>query len=435
MNPLSLDQPWGRGIDATHAHLFASAGALPDPLWLPRGLGRSYGDVCVNSGGALLHTFRRDRLISFDTMNGVVECEAGATLADVAQVALRHDWFLPVTPGTRFVTVGGAIANDIHGKNHHHAGTFGRYVRSLRLRRSDGDIELSADEGGDLFAATIGGLGLTGLIDTASIQLIRVPGAGIVQQTRLFGRRDAQSSVNEYMALDADSHDWPYTVGWIDTMHYALRGVFFRGKHTSGEPSWLAPLPAKLAVPFNAPRWLLGQWSAKAFNATYYRAQAMKTAAEETLPLWPFFYPLDAISAWNRAYGTRGFVQYQFVVPKNAAREVVPKILTHLREANVASYLAVIKSFGDIASPGLLSFPMPGITVALDIPAPGTRERRALDRADAMVADAGGRVYPAKDVRMSSVMFKRFFPHWARLEALRDPGISSSFWRRVTRED
>jgi FAD/FMN-containing dehydrogenase len=141
------------------------------------------------------------------------------------------------------------------------------------------------------------------------------------------------------------------------------------------------------------------------------------------------------VSAWNRAYGSRGFVQYQFVVPKNAAREVVPKILTHLREANVASYLAVIKSFGNIASPGWLSFPMPGITVALDIPAPGTRERRALDRADAMVADAGGRVYPAKDARMSSAMFKRFFPQWQALEALRDPNISSSFWRRVTRED
>jgi FAD/FMN-containing dehydrogenase len=433
MNPLSLDQPWGRGHSATHAHLFACDDALPDPLWLPRGLGRSYGDVCVNNGGALLHAFRRDRLISFDTHTGVIECEAGATLADIAEVALRHGWFLPVTPGTRFVTVGGAIANDVHGKNHHGAGTFGRFVTSMRLRRTDGARDIQP--GDPWFDATVAGLGLTGLIEAATIQLIRTPGPGVLQETRLFGRGDAQSSIDEYLALDALSTDWTYTVGWIDTMHYTLRGVFFRGKHSEGPNAWFLPAPAKLAVPIDAPKWLLGNWSARAFNGAYYRAQAMKTATQQTLPLWQFFYPLDAVNAWNRAYGKRGFVQYQFVVPKAAARESVPHILNHLRESNVASYLAVIKSFGDIASPGLMSFPLPGVTVALDIPAPGDRERRALDRADAMVADVGGRVYPAKDARMSCVMFKKFFPQWRELEAMRDPNISSSFWRRVTQDD
>jgi FAD/FMN-containing dehydrogenase len=439
MTPLSLDQPWGRGSSAVHAHLFAGEGeSLPDALWLPRGLGRSYGDVCVNNGGALLHTFRRDRLLSFDIANGLIECEAGASLADIAKVALRHGWFLPVTPGTRFVTLGGAIANDVHGKNHHGAGTFGRFVKSMRVKRSDGVFDLeagSSSASNTLFAVTIAGLGLTGIIETATLQLIRVPGPGIVQQTRLFGRRDAQSSIDEYLALDAASSDWTYTVGWIDTMHYTLRGVLFRGNHCAGPAQWLSPTPAKIAVPIDAPKWLLGNWSARAFNGAYYRAQAMQTATQHTVPLWSFFYPLDAVRSWNRAYGKRGFIQYQFVVPKAAARLSVTQILKHLRDSQVAGYLAVIKSFGSIQSPGLMSFPMEGVTVTVDVPAPGDRERRALDRADAMVADVGGRVYPAKDARMSSVMFKKFFPQWRELEAMRDPTISSSFWRRVTQDD
>lgn len=185
-------------------------------------------------------------------------------------------------------------------------------------------------------------------------------------------------------------------------------------------------------MPIDAPQWVLGRWSAKSFNTLYYRLHATKTAQRSVVPIWPFFFPLDAVNAWNRAYGRRGFIQYQFVVPTAAARETVPRIITHLREAGVASYLAVIKTFGDVPSPGLMSFPMAGTTVALDIPAPDERDRRALDRADAMVADVGGRVYPAKDARMSPAMFQRFYPRWRELEAARDPAISSSFWRRVT---
>jgi FAD/FMN-containing dehydrogenase len=430
VNPLSLDQPWGRGFKATHTHRYVDVDTLPQTQFLPRGLGRSYGDVCVNDGGALLHTFRRDRLISFDVANGVIECEAGASLADIAAVALRNGWFLPVTPGTRFVTLGGAIANDIHGKNHHSAGTFGRFVQSLRLRRTDG--QHTVQPGDALFNATVGGLGLTGVIDSAALQLLRVPGPGIVQDTLLFGRDDPARSIDQYLAMEAASSDWTYTVGWIDTMHHNLRGVVFRGKHCAGPSEWCSPKPAKLAMPIDAPQWALGNWSAKLFNATYFRAQALKTATQQTLPLWPFFYPLDAVTAWNRAYGRRGFVQYQFVVPKAGARDAIVHILTHLRVSRVPSYLAVIKSFGDLPSPGLLSFPMPGVTVTLDIAAPGDRERRALDRADVMVADSGGRVYPAKDARMSSVAFQKFFPQWRELESMRDPMISSSFWRRVT---
>ncbi len=429
MNPTSLDQPWGRGSNAVHTHAFADDKPLLAKNFLPRGLGRSYGDVCVNDGGTLLHNFRRDRLLAFDDATGLLTCEAGASLADIAQALLPRGWFLPVVPGTRYVTVGGAIANDVHGKNHHIAGSFGRFVGSCQLHRSDWQSTQSVSATDAMFPWVIGGLGLSGLIREATVQMKRVAGPGIMQETRLFG---GDGSINDYLALDEASAPWEYTVGWIDTLDRGLRGVFFRGKHCEGPDAWLAPKPAHLTMPVDAPQWALGRWSAKAFNAAYYRAQSMRTAQRETIPLWQFFFPLDAVNAWNRAYGKRGFIQYQFVVPGGASLETVPRILAHLREANVASYLAVIKTFGASASMGRMSFPMAGTTVALDIPAPNANDLRALDRADAMVADVGGRVYPAKDARMSAAMYQRFFPQWRELEAMRDPAISSSFWRRVT---
>ena len=429
MNPLSLDQPWGRGSRAAHTHTFANDKPLVEKNFLPRGLGRSYGDVCVNDGGTLLHTFRRDRLLAFDDVHGELTCEAGASLADIAQALLPRGWFLPVAPGTRFVTVGGAIANDVHGKNHHINGTFGRFVKSCQLHRTDWQSTQPVSTTDAMFPWVVGGLGLTGLIREVTLQMKPIAGPGIEQETKLFG---GDGSIDDYLALDAASSAWEYTVGWIDTLDRGLRGVFFRGKHCEGPDEWLTPIPARLTMPVDAPQWALGRWSAKAFNALYYRAQSMRTATRETIPLWQFFFPLDAVNAWNRAYGKRGFIQYQFVVPADAARETVPRIIAHLREAHLASYLAVIKTFGALSSPGRMSFPMPGTTVALDIPAPNGNDLRALDRADAMVADVGGRVYPAKDSRMSAAMYQRFFPQWRELEAMRDPAISSSFWRRVT---
>jgi len=432
MNPQSLDQPWGRGYEVAHTHAFATGATLPASGFLPRGLGRSYGDVCVNDGGTLLHGFRRDRLLAFDAASGELHCESGTSLADIAEVMLPRGWFLPVVPGTRFVTVGGAIANDVHGKNHHIAGSFGRFVNTITLARSDRAHPIALTPADPLFATTVAGLGLTGLMLDARVQLKAVPGPGIEQEIRLFGGRGNGASIDGYLELDAAATDWEYTVGWIDTLDRNLRGVFFRGRHADGPDAWLSPAATRLALPLDAPRWALGQWSARAFNALYYRLHATKTAARSTVPLWPFFFPLDAVRGWNRAYGRRGFVQYQFVVPSAAAADTVPRILAHLREAKVASYLAVIKTFGNRPSPGIMSFPLAGTTVALDIPAPAGRDRRALDRADAMVADVGGRVYPAKDARMSPAVFRQFFPRWRELEAARDPSISSSFWRRVT---
>jgi hypothetical protein len=225
VSPLSLDQPWGRGFRVKHTHAFADDDALPTTTFLPRGLGRSYGDVCVNDGGTLLHTFRRDRLLEFDDVHGVLRCEAGASLADIAQTMARKGWFPSVVPGTRFVTVGGAIANDIHGKNHHIAGTFGKSVLSVKLRRSDSGTQV-VDENHVLRSATIGGLGLTGLIEEATLLLNCIPGPGIKQQTKLFG---GAGNIDDYLALDKASQSWTYTVGWIDTLDRGLRGVFFRG--------------------------------------------------------------------------------------------------------------------------------------------------------------------------------------------------------------
>jgi FAD/FMN-containing dehydrogenase len=202
MTPLSLDQPWGRGSSARHSHTFGDGRAFPRTSGnvLPRGLGRSYGDVCVNDGGTLMHTFRRDRLLAFDDVQGRLTCEAGALLADIAQTLLPRGWFLPVVPGTRFVTVGGAIANDVHGKNHHISGTFGRAVRRITLRRSDSGVHM-LDAPNPLLAHTIGGLGLTGMIEDVTLQLSRVPGPGIAQETTLFGGKNSDAGIDDYLAL------------------------------------------------------------------------------------------------------------------------------------------------------------------------------------------------------------------------------------------
>jgi len=432
MGPLSLDQPWGRGFRPRHHHYFfdaaADAPAAPATPWLPRGLGRSYGDVCINDGGALLHTYRHDRLLAFDAASGILTAEAGASIADITAVFLPRGWFLPVVPGTRFVTLGGAVANDVHGKNHGSAGTFGCHVKGLRLRRSDcaGPFDLSP--GDPLFAATVGGLGLTGLIETVSVRLERIPGPWIEQETQLF------EGIAGYHALEDASADWPYTVGWIDTLDKRLRGVFFRGRHaaSAGDAPARPPAPRRIP-PVGLPSIVLGRMTARAFNALYYRAQQAATAHRRQLSPYPFFWPLDALANWNRLYGRNGFLQYQLVVPRPQAETTIEAILALFRREGLASYLAVIKRFGSVRSPGLLSFPLAGTTVALDIPAPDARVHAVLDAADALVVAAGGRLYPAKDARMKGTTFCAGYPNWERLEALRDPAVSSSFWRRVTR--
>jgi FAD/FMN-containing dehydrogenase len=376
----------------------------------------------------LLDVAGLDRLIDFDETTGLLRCEAGVSLAEILALSVPRGWFLPVVPGTRWVSVGGAIANDIHGKNHHRAGTFGAHVTRFELLRSDGErILCSLTEHPDLFRATLGGLGLTGVILWAEIRLMPVPGAGIALE-RI--RYDRLARFHELSATDA-AHE--YTVAWVDCLggRAAGRGIYMRGDHAPWAGPSPSPLrPGSLRVPFDAPAGLLNRVTLTAFNTLYYRRQ-LAAAVRNTVPYQPFFFPLDGVGAWNRLYGSSGLVQYQCVVPSGAA-EVIGDMLERIGRSGEVAALAVLKRFGNRTSPGLLSFARPGLTLAVDFPLRGPSTLALLEALDAMVREAGGAVYPAKDARMSPQSFRAFFPEWERFATYVDPKFSSSFWRRVT---
>jgi FAD/FMN-containing dehydrogenase len=429
-------ESWGRFPHSTPARaerLRREADALPEPVGslLAYGRGRSYGDACLNNGGTLLDTAALDRVLAFDADTGVVRCEAGLSLAGLLAFAVPKGWFLPVTPGTKFVTVGGAIANDVHGKNHHRDGTFGRFVPRFELWRSTGEKRLcSPTENAELYRATIGGLGLTGLVRWAEVQLIPVASDGIAMRRERFGGLD------DFFRINAEANARSrYTVAWIDTTATGAslgRGLYIEGDHAPGRlpPPGDASAP-KLRVPFDAPSALLNRFSVRAFNAAYYRQQ-LKPVVRKRVHYEPFFYPLDALGDWNRLYGKRGFFQYQFVIPHEDGHGAIHEILDRIARSGQASFLAVLKTFGDVASPGLLSFPRPGVTLALDFPNRGERTRRLFRDLDALVGEAGGRLYPAKDACMTADDFQRFYPEWEAFQEFVDPAFSSSFWRRVT---
>ena len=395
-----------------------------DGALLPYGNGRSYGDVCLNSGGTLLRTRGLDHLMAFDAENGILTCEAGVLLADILDVFVPQGWFLPVTPGTRFITVGGAIANDVHGKNHHAAGTFGRHVKRFELLRSDGSRRICAlNENAEWFAASIGGLGLTGLITWAEIVLRRIDGPCIaVQNTRFSG-------LDQFFALNtAAEAQHEYTVAWVDCLSATPRGIFMAGDHAASD---VPALPSKKALtfPFTLPVSAINALTLRAFNVAYYH----RPLPEKTVTHYaPYFYPLDGILHWNRLYGRQGFYQYQCVLP-STAQDALANILRSIAASGQGSFLAVLKTFGDLASPGLLSFPMPGMTLALDFPNRGSATRALFDRLDVIVGSVGGRLYAAKDARMSGEFFRRSFPRFNEFSDYVDPGFSSDFWRRVTK--
>jgi FAD/FMN-containing dehydrogenase len=426
---MSAHESWGRFLPSEPARVversWASDAIAGDDAVLAYGLGRSYGDVCLNNGHTLLDTSRMNRFLDFDAETGVVTCEAGTTLDDILRMAVPRGWFLPVTPGTKFVTVGGCIANDVHGKNHHRAGTFGRYVREFELLRSDG-TRLRCTPESELFRATIGGLGLTGLITTAAIQLRQIESPEVVVERVPF------RSLGEFDALSREcdaTHE--YTVAWFDSFAGRdSRGIFFRGNHAErGGASHKHVRPRTLPVaPFSP---FLNPLTVRAFNTTYFRANAKPRP--QRLDYDPFFYPLDAVANWNAIYGRHGFLQYQFLIPEAAGLEPVAQILDRAAKSRLASFLTVIKKFGSLPSPGLLSFPRAGTTVCLDFSARHAEVLLPLlERCDDDVEAAGGSVYPAKDARMSGARFRRFFPQWEELGRHADPRFSSSFWRRVT---
>ena len=396
---------------------------------LAYGAGLSYGDSCLAASDHVLHMRPLDRFISADWAAGMVAAEAGVTLEEILAVAIPRGWFLSVTPGTKCATLGGAIANDVHGKNHHRRGTFGRHVKSLGLLRSDtGRVICSPQERVELFNGTIGGLGLTGLIEWAEIQLLPIASSHINSLTQRFGELD------EFFALSGELDEkHEFCVSWIDCLAKGKktgRGVYIAGDFAENGPLRVES-PRKLMVPFTPPVSLINGLSLAAFNELYWR-KAPGTRQRATMGYDPFFYPLDAILKWNRIYGPKGFQQYQAVIPEREARKGIHALLAAIGKSGTGSFLAVLKRCGDIISPGLLSFPQPGTTLALDFPQTNRLESQLFSRLDAIVREAGGRIYPAKDAHMTGEDFRRSYPAWQQLEAMRDPALLSRFWKRVT---
>lgn len=400
---------------------------------LPHGQGRSYGDVGLNSQGILLTTSPLNRLLAFDPEQGLLQVEAGATLAEILQFIVPRGWFLPVVPGTQFVSVGGAIANDVHGKNHHVMGTFGNHVTSIELLRSDTGRQIcSPTQQSDLFKATIAGMGLTGLILSATLRLKRITSSQLTVENIPFNDLD---EFFELSAASAASHE--YTVAWIDGMAKGAqlgRGIFMRANHSQANDliDYRTPKKKTLSVPCYFPHLALNPLSIKAFNYWYYRR--VKTATQQNAFYAPFFFPLDSILNWNRIYGKNGFMQYQLVIPMTHGRVAIEAIMQKISQSNAASFLSVLKLFGDVASPGLMSFPQPGITLALDFPHRGTKTLKLFNELDQIVLEHGGRLYPAKDAHMSGAMYRAGYPQWQQLTNYIDPSFSSSFWRRVTED-
>ncbi len=396
---------------------------------LPYGYGKSYGDSCQNHNGVLLDTKGLDKFISFDDRNGIVRCEAGVTLADVLELALPRGWFLAATPGTKLCSVGGALANDVHGKNHHKGGTFGSNVTKFELVRSTGErLICSPEENSELFEATIGGLGLTGLVTWVEFKVKPCPSEFIAMESIKF------DGLEEYFEIAADSDkDYEYTVSWVDCTASGSnlgRGIFSRGNHADPAEHSLPDTPKDGAksFPFDAP--FINPFTVNMFNILFYNKQ-FDRKQKSVVHYDPFFYPLDAVHHWNKAYGKSGFLQYQFVVPFDNANNNINKILKKVAASGLSSFLTVLKNFGDANSPGMLSFPRPGVTMAIDFRMTGERTLKVLDELDDVVRDAGGALYPAKDARMKGGDFKRFYPRWKEFSQYIDPKFSSSFWRRT----
>ena len=436
---------WGR-FPVEPCHLYrpekqADTAAIlecgPDPSYIARGLGRSYGDASLNRDAGAISTVRLNRLLAFDAETGVLECESGVSLAEIIEVFLPRGFFLPVTPGTKFVTLGGAIAADVHGKNHHQDGTIAQFICDFRLLTPTGlQLQCSRAENSQVFWATVGGMGLTGVIQSARLRLLRVESAYLAVDYEKAANLDAALDV-----MSASDDRYRYSVAWIDALERGSslgRSVLMRANHAAAEVAppardpLAAPARRPLSVPFDLPALALNSLTVSAFNAVYYAGHA--NGSGRLVDFDRFFYPLDAIRDWNRLYGKRGFVQYQILLPLEGARAGLRVLLERLAGSRRASFLAVLKRFGE-ANPGLLSFPAPGWTLALDLPV--SRDLPDfLGLLDDVVVDHGGRVYLAKDAVLRPEKFARMYPRLDEFRAIKqrlDPEgrLSSSLARRL----
>lgn len=424
---------WGRLGSWDHEVRFLSdRGDLSNQInsvkpLLVYGMGRSYGDACLNPGGLLLNTTELNRFISFDEETGLLSCEAGTLLRDIQRLVVPRGWILPVTPGTQLVTIGGAIANDVHGKNHHVLGSFGDHVQLIKLFRTDGvTIECGPNLLPDWFAATVGGLGLTGLISEATIQLRKVSGPWLETETIPY------ENLEEFFSLADDSElGWEHTVSWVDCLAggEAGRGIFMRG-NPANQAIGDMPKRSTKTLPFVPPVSLVNKLTLPLFNSAYFNLKKWR-AGRSISHYESFSYPLDNLLEWNRMYGPKGFFQYQSVVPKEVGSDAIKAMLIEIAHSGEGSFLAVLKTFGDRQSVGMMSFPQPGVTLALDFPNKGAPTLKLFDRLDCIVREAGGRIYPAKDARMPKDLFEAGYPRLTEFLQYRDIGISSALSRRL----
>lgn len=421
------------------AELLATYAGRDSHDYIPRGLGRSYGDAALNAGGGVVLHEKLDRFLAFDPATGAVECEAGVTIADLIDAFLPRGWFIPVTPGTKYVTLGGAVAANVHGKNHHRDGAIVEFVDGFDLLVADGSVlRCSRAENADAFWATVGGMGLTGAILIVRLRLRRVESAYFTVD--YVQAPDLDRALEVFAATE---QRYRYSVAWVDCLAGGLslgRSVVMNGISTPladlpdglrADPLALAPAPRK-AVPFNFPGFTLNALSVRLFNDLYYDRNA---TGRRVVSYEQFFYPLDSVLHWNRIYGRRGFVQYQAVLPPDAARGGLVAMLQKLAASRRASFLAVLKSMGP-ADEGLLSFPARGQTLALDLPYTGRALLELLRELDRIVLDHGGRVYLAKDATLDRRAFERMYPkldQFRQAKARLDPDnrFSSSLSRRL----
>jgi len=395
-------------------------------LYLPYGAGKSYGDSCLNDGGGLIDCSRLNKFIAYDNIAGTITAEAGILLKDIIDLIIKDGWFLATTPGTKLITLGGAIANDVHGKNHHSAGTFGCHINKFELVRSNGErLICSKMENTDLYRAPIGGLGLTGIITWAEVQLIKVPSQFIDYEYVNF------NSIDEFFEINSESESkYEFTVAWVDLSKDKKcngRGVYIRGDFAE-YCDLKIPKERNISFPFSGR--IINNLTIPVFNTLYYYMLNHKKN-KSTMHYNQFFYPLDAIKNWNRAYGKKGFLQYQFVLPQKHAKEGLKKILQIFSESGFQSFLTVLKTFGNRPSPGMLSFPKSGVTLAVDFPFLGQKTLNVLLACDRVLREFNGVVYPAKDARMLPEDFKSSFQNLNEFINLKDPKLSSSFWKRV----
>ena len=394
------------------------------------GAKHSYGITPLNSGHRLIDMTGLDRFIAFDAQNGLISAEAGLTIGDLLRIIVPKGWFIPTTPGTRFVTLGGAVAHDVHGKNHHQAGSFGCSLARLGLLRSDGSkLDLVAEQGADLYRATVSGMGLTGVISFVELMLAPIRSAFLDVEYVAF------ASIRELLQLASESaREFEHTVAWLDCMTNSPRlgrGIFERANwRDDGDLTPHRPRGG-WTIPTDMPSFTLNQPMIRLFNTFYYRLQASKRARRR-LHYATFFYPLDAVRHWNRLYGPRGFYEYQCVIPLRGAELVINELFRQMERSGERPYFAVLKTLGAKPSPGLIAFSREGATLALDFPNKGAKTLSLLAQFDSIIRDAGGRLYPAKDGRMSAEMFRSGYPGWSSFAQHVDPRFMSDFWAEVS---